>query len=340
MAQFKCIYCQKYSPNIKPSISHIIPEAFGKGPILKIGVCACCNGYINKKVESLFIKATSPLRSLLAIKGKRGKPSFKAKAKFGDAQFDITLRHPKDLEERLFFFKNVTGKEGKKKIAIIGCGSKFYKAQKKYETKHKQTEWEGIAGKDRKIDFEFVLNLGSFFSVEALRLAAKIAFELYCSKRPSEVVEGYEFDAIREFIRYGKYERNAAISNVTIDPAILRGLGNIPLGIHSVYLDYNMASRKIVSIVGLFGLVYYKVILTRYANIFVSSNELFLFNPQRGQYQPILLLSMGRPNIHRPSRYDRLTSQEALKRHHEELLTKLNTGFKEIYRKRNGSIFK
>ncbi|PIU66425.1 MAG: hypothetical protein COS84_05775 [Armatimonadetes bacterium CG07_land_8_20_14_0_80_40_9] len=69
-----CIYC-KVSKSF--SDSHIIPEAFGQGPILSDSVCKGCNNAINKEVERSIISELAPLRNLLKLEGKRKKaPAF------------------------------------------------------------------------------------------------------------------------------------------------------------------------------------------------------------------------------------------------------------------------
>lgn len=69
-----CLYCD--SPG-KDSISHIIPEAFGKGPTLDTGVCEKCNHESNTDVENHIIRKFSHIRNLLRLTDKRGRMTSK-----------------------------------------------------------------------------------------------------------------------------------------------------------------------------------------------------------------------------------------------------------------------
>jgi hypothetical protein len=62
-----CIYCD--TPD-KESLSHIIPEALGKGPTLKGAVCESCNHAISREVEQGVIETKELSRHLLNLTGK------------------------------------------------------------------------------------------------------------------------------------------------------------------------------------------------------------------------------------------------------------------------------
>lgn len=330
---FKCIYCQKTTPEVTSSQSHIIPDAFGQGPILNNAVCESCNHDFNQAVETNLAKRFATLRNCLALDGRRGKPSFMGKVKFLDVENEMRFIGPKELETSLFVFKSVTGEDTKRKIAFIGDPKSLQEAQEQYGKRHPGVVWEDVdpALIEKGLRFEFRIDFEVFAAPEVHRLAAKIAFEALAWKRSPGSVEGTEFDPIRKLILKG-IERNLPLCHLTTDPKILMGLGNIPFGIHAIYFDCNMNSHKILAIISLFGLAFYKVILTTRASIMANYQQLILVNPQTGfPYEPSVLLTMAKPDIHRNPYEAYMPPEAALKRLFPEMLKKLNDGFKQIY---------
>lgn len=330
----KCIYCRKSPPEVTPSVSHIIPDAFGQGPILNNAVCESCNHDFNQKVEQNLAGRFATLRNALALDGRRGKPSFKAKVNFLNVENEVRLIGPKELETSLFVFKGVTGDDGKKKIAFIGDAKSVQKAQEQFQKRHPNVIWEDVdpALIDKGLQFEFRIDFSVFVTPEVHRLAAKIAFETLTWKRGPDSVEGIEFDPIREFIRKGT-QNGHPLCHITTDPKILMGLGNIPFGIHAIYFDWDINSHKIIAVISLFGLAFYKIILTSRTSVMANHQQLIVINPQIGApYEPAFFLSMVKPNLHLNPYAGYLPPKAALKTLFSDMLNKLNEGFHQIYK--------
>ena len=327
---FKCIYCKKSSPDVTPSISHIIPDGFGIGPTLNNAVCANCNHQINQEIENPIIQSLALLRNMLGIEGRHGKPRFKAQAKFLDAILDVHLRTPEELDKSLFFFKLGKDSSGKNRIAIIGDKNKILETQKAYEQRHPNTIWiDTPPNTPTGIDFKIEMDFDIFATQKAHRLASKIAFEYYCLKRSPEIVTGYEFDEIRNYILSD--ESASDLCRIVINPTVLVKFQSIPFSIHAVYLDQNLNSPKIIVLVGVFGLIYYRVILKRLGSGLGTDRRLYLINPQNGEYKPIIHGLAHPPNLHGQINLGPPEPEKALKSIFPQMLKKLNSSIEEMY---------
>ncbi len=141
---------------------------------------------------------------------------------------------------------------------------------KSYQAKHPNAKWEDVdKGEINKgVQVEISLELGTFFTDKAKRLAAKIAYESYCLEKGTEMIDGHEFDSVRQYIMKG------------------------------ILVDERVGSRNLLAIVGIFGLISYKVILSRYASPLATRQFFTVINPQKGEYKPILVTQLKVPNIH------------------------------------------
>jgi hypothetical protein len=327
---FKCIYCRRSEPEVAPSESHVIPDALGVGPKHGDAVCAECNHKTNQQFESPLIQKLALLRNMLGIEGRRGKPGFRAIAKFGNAALDVRLRTPEELDDALFFFKLGIDPDGRKKVAIIGKEEKCLQTQKAYEESHPNVIWSDIPPEAATgIRFMVEMDFEVFATEEAHRVAAKIAFEYYCLKRSPNVVDGYEFDEIRDYILAGRGDRD--LCRIVVNRPILRGLQGIPFPIHSVYLDQNLNSPRIIAIVGLFGLIHYRVILKRRGTGLGTNQILYLVNPQIGEYIPEIRGLAVPPDLHGPIMVGPDDAAEALRLLFPTMLDKLNKSIEAMY---------
>lgn len=322
-----CIYC-KVSKSF--SDSHIIPEALGKGPILSDSVCKGCNNAINKEVERSIISELALLRNLLKLEGKRKKaPAFTGVAKFKNFSTKITLRKPKDLDERLFVFsKGQEPSNSKSKIVFIGLPEEVDRRKRLYEAKHPQVKWENIPPSEiQNIPIEFCLDFGVFGTQKALRLASKIAFEWWCKQRNTRLVAGSEYDPIRNFIKWGRFNKEPPLACVVTDNTILKGLDNITLGNHSILID--ISNYRVIAIVGIFGLVYYKVTLTKRYPLFTHQQCLTTVNSQSGQvYEPPFRRKLRDFILTKQNRFED-DPMEAIRMQSEVVRCKLNDGLKK-----------
>lgn len=327
---FPCLYCKKPFSPFKFSKQHIIPESFGKSPILKMAVCETCNHAINKQVEGPIIKKLMTLRALLQLEGKRRKrPTMPVKAMFRGASC-LMFESPDTIGGRLLVFK-VTDRNGKKNLAFIGPPETVKKTQKEYQMSHPEAKWEDIGEEDQKdVQFQLEFDFGVFGSQEALRLAAKIALEWWCDHLKVYTLDGYEYDSIRDFVLTGRQNENQPIVWIIADEAVINAMQpHFP--IHSILIGSHPRSRDVLAIVGLFGLVYYKVILTRHHAVFAPYQEMTYFNPQRSEpYKPQIHMRIDNFPLHRMTRLDMLKPSEAIKRIVTSGLERLNAGLREV----------
>lgn len=285
---FKCIYCLRTTPDATPSKSHIIPDALGGMIILENAVCLECNSKFNKEVEMPIRDAVALVRQLLMIKTRRGKiPSIKAITRFKDLECEITVPtigdvNISDINKDFLVFK----KKGVKQIACFGVGDKVKEFQEKYEDRHKKVKWEDVTLPE-KLEFESTLNFGEMCSERGMRLAAKIAFEWLCHKRGIDAVLNDDFNPLRNYILGIKNTEDIPVVSIVTNPNILSSLDNILFGIHAIIITPT-TERAQVALVGLFGMVYFKVILQRYYSIITTEQPLTLINPQRNLlYEPV-----------------------------------------------------
>jgi len=173
-----CIYCKK--PNAD-SESHIIPEALGKGPILKSGVCTKCNNQINNDIEKYIISKLSYIRNFLQITGKRGnKPTINIETTFFNTTLKISAQDPRNLESKILTFQ-IDEKTGKKKGIVFICpdNEKIEQAKRQYAKRHPNAIWEEISPDiiEQEIQYRIYFDVDSFADPKCLRLAAKISLE-------------------------------------------------------------------------------------------------------------------------------------------------------------------
>ncbi|MBI4209584.1 MAG: hypothetical protein HY538_07770 [Deltaproteobacteria bacterium] len=326
----KCVYCQNQETD---SESHIIPEGLGTGPTLLGAVGRSCNNDFGK-VEQVIIKALAPITNFLQLTGKRGKrPALELEADFGDVKQRIKVRNPQDLKQRLFSYKTAISSDGKKKkIAFIGPIDQLEEARKSYSEKYPNTTWEDMQSSDiSDVAFYLHFDFAIFYNPFCMRAVAKIAFEWWIKQRSPGVVQGNEYDAIRNFIKAGEFP-NYPIVSIVQDRTIINAFGPIPFGIHTLFCSIDPHSSNLVILVGLFSLVFYKVILTKRHTALAKIEQLATVNPQTGQYyEPIIRLSLrSGPYISKIEKADCIDPLKAIQNMKPFLLNRLNNGFEAI----------
>jgi HNH endonuclease len=74
-----CRYCQKSRPDTTfRQIAHSVPECLGNRRLISLDECDRCNELFSQTFEHHFDNFLRPLRTILAIPGKRGVPAFKS----------------------------------------------------------------------------------------------------------------------------------------------------------------------------------------------------------------------------------------------------------------------
>lgn len=326
----KCIYCQNPESD---SESHIIPEGLGKGPTLWGAVGRSCNNDFSK-VEQPVIRGLAPITNFLQITGKRDqRPSLELEADFGETKQHIKVRNPEDLESRLFSYKTAISPDGKKhRIAFIGPIDQVEEAKKSYGEKYPNTQWEEMQPSDIKdLTFYLHFDFSVFSSPLCMRIVAKIAFEWWIQHRHPDAVQGVEYDPVRSFIRKGD-RPDYPIVSIIQDLKIINVFGPIPFGIHALFCGIDPRSSNLVIIIGLFSLVFYKVVLTRRHTALTKVEQLATINPQTGQYyEPVIRLSLRNgPYISKVEKADYIDPLRAIQNMKSFLLNRLNDGFEAI----------
>ena len=328
----KCIYCGTQNAN---SESHIIPEAFGKGPVLKSGVCEKCNHKINEEFEQYIIRKLSFIRNFLQLKGKRNKrPPIDIETSYQGDIFKISIRDPRDFDKGLFAFERMDRSGQVERIAFLSPDKEqLEQAKTSYEKSHPGTKWTEISEEDIKDELilQVYFDFGIFADERMLRLIAKIALEWYCSKRDPEIVIDPDFEDVRKYIRFGE-KPSYPIVSVVSNKNILRHFEPIPFGIHALFIGADPINTDLVSIVGIYSLVFFKVILNRRFRALANIEDLATVNPQTGiVYEPVIRGSLAPgPNISGKDKSDFIDPAVALNSMKDELLGRFNKGISRI----------
>lgn len=327
-----CIYCGREEA---ASISHIIPESLGNNTTLNDGVCDECNVGINRDVEEPIIRSLAVLRSFFQLEGKRGERTrLRIEARYGSGTYVFSASSATEVLSRAFVFRDFTDPNGlARRIAFVSFNQAAIEDhQKRYAPRHldaplSQIPNENLRGLEFWVDFDF----GVFADARCLRMIAKIAFEWWCRDRSPEFVTTYEYNDIRNYIRHGAEPDYPIVS--VIDNAVVDGyFGVIPFGAHLLYRHSDRGMGSLVMAISLFGLVYYKVILTRRYGPLADNTTLTCVNPQTGDaYTPRLENPLGRVlRLTEAVPVDSTNVTNVIRRISPRLLERLNQGMKDI----------
>jgi hypothetical protein len=278
-----CIYCD--NPD-RDSESHIFPEGLGIGPTLEPGVCANCNHRINREVEEPIIKGLAPIRHFLQLLGKRGEPApLEVEVSYGDKTRQAPAKTPVQLTSKIFVFEEVTDSTGKKReIAVIASDeTKVAGVKEKYEAKHPGATLTPIPPEqiEEELRYKTYFDFAVFADPRCLRMVAKIALEWWCRNRSPEVIKSPDYSDIVRYIIEGSTPEYPIVS-ILNNKQVLDQFWPITFGPHVLFISTNADSHNLVVLVGLFGLVYYKVIVTRGYPRLHTYQQLNLIHPQKG----------------------------------------------------------
>ena len=291
-SNFKCIYCLRTNQNgATPSISHILPEFMGSSLKLKNSVCKECNDKINKETEMPFKNEFGWLSMMLGVKGKRGNPpAVKAKIVLLNKTFDISL----DKEGIPKHIPPISIKKGKGRdiIIISRTDEEVRNKKKQYARKHPNIQWHKYDKSIKPPRVEIRYSYNFLCSISARRLAAKIAFETWCSERDSSVVLNNCYDDVRNFILGQSVQQ--PVCKLFYHMKTMEQNLNIPFPMHAVMLAADI-SKYLGAIVVLFGLFYYIVLLNRNHTIISSWDSLITIDPQTQEITKPKLRGSSRP---------------------------------------------
>lgn len=290
---YTCIYCKEFISTNEASDSHIIPAALGGYQKLRFAVCRGCNVAISREVETPFKDAWAWLVSSLDIRGRRGKPPpFKAQINLVGKDVDITVRSRARPPKIAPIFVKGVG------VHLVGPRAYVETKMREFEKKQPNRVWTEQDTDDLKNkDITFPINVDSLDAVFSRRLAAKIAFEFWAKRRSPKSVLGSEYDPVREFIRWGKMRRSAWSGLIADETIITKNLP-IPFPSHAVSFVAHPSESILGSVVVLFGLFYYGVILNFRYPLIASISDLTLTTPLlKKSANPVLTASLHPPRI-------------------------------------------
>lgn len=254
----KCIYCGRTDDL---SESDIIPDALTNARILNKNVCRIeHNNKFSDMFESKVIKELAFITNELDIKSSKGKKyaSYDAIVTIEGTDYDLSMHGDNEI------FNGRVLKSADKSQMI----SSYEKAVK-------------IAGDESKVqplDVNHIeiekrvrINNEIFFDASMYRMLAKIAFEWYCAK--NNVIGYYqEFNEIVTFITTGRGENPVSIIQEAELYKILDKQVN--LGSHTLFA-FETSDGEIDVIVSLFGLLLYRIIVTKKKPACCKQNFLF-----------------------------------------------------------------
>ncbi len=294
VADFTCIYCKAVLPKSGASRSHIIPASLGGRIELAGAVCKPCNGKCAIEFEDIFKDSWAWLLLWMEIKGRGNKSApLKATVEFGGQTLPVTIRSkksPPDIPPAIK--KNVAGKDN---VQFLGSDEYVERKKAEWMRKHRDVKWTEKKGP--KVEFRFPINVDGLNSSASRRLAAKVAFEFWGSKRIPKTLLGGEFETIREFIKTGN-ETAYSPCGLLADQTLIRRNLKIPIPHHAVLYVIHPSSSLLGAIVVFFGMFYYWVILDSEYPFATSMSELTIITPMNKEpHEPVIIGSGKFPRI-------------------------------------------
>lgn len=249
---FECIYCPKgTSRDSVPSESHCFPDAMGGVSSTTDKVCKACNNQINNDVENYVIQRLAFFQSIWGIESRRGNiPHVPATLKLGGQEGIISL-DGYGWPAGAVVVKNETD-SGAKRYSVIGPADKVEVKKSEIQEKFPNMKWveremDASHPPESMVKIELDLTGNQF-----RRLAAKVAFERFSQIRSAILLQGEEFDNIREFIRDGK--ETYLCCGLLSDLCLLKGSLNFPLPNHAVVLIAHPSDQILGAFVTFYGL--------------------------------------------------------------------------------------
>lgn len=255
----KCIYCGK---ECDLSESDIIPDALTNARILNKNVCRIeHNNKFSDMFESKVIAALGFITNELDIKSSKGKKYAPYDATVAIEGKDYNLKLQGDNE--IFNGRVMKSSDNKQMISSYDKVVKIAKDERKVQPLD-------INSIEIKKTVKFSNEI--FFDSSMYRMLSKIAFEWYCSKND---ISGYysEFKNIVDFITTGVGTNPVSIIQ---EKKIYKQIDQmVDLGSHTL-LAFEKCTGEIDVIISLFGLLMYRVIVTKNKPSICCNNFLYV----------------------------------------------------------------
>lgn len=254
----KCIYCGK---NHDLSESDIIPDALTNARIFNNNVCRIeHNNRFSDMFESKVIEALAFITNELDIKSSKGKnyASYDAVITIEGTDYNLKLHG----DNEIFNGRVIKSSDNTQMISSYDKAVKIAKDESKVHPLDVNTI---------ELEKKVKINNAIFFDTAMYRMLSKIAYEWYCSKNN---ISGYynEFEDIVKFITTGTGANPVSIIQ---EMEIYKMIdAEVNLGSH-VLLAFEKNNGEIDVIISLFGLLIYRVIVTKNKPNDCSNNFLY-----------------------------------------------------------------
>jgi len=284
----KCIYCNKTK---KLGKSHIVPECLGAKLKLLNRICNDCNHFIGRTIEAKICRDFSFYRYLAQIRTNKGK-DVTTPAEL-QVMGNKVIVHIGEGGKPRFVPPIVEVKGNKKRFLVVAeSPDKLNKYTRRFKEMGIQFEYD----RAKPITVNLISSTEKRFisSDDYLRVATKIAFEFLCHEYPLRAIsDGYE--KVKQYIRFGKYE-NEKPARLIYEDGLVNNVLALPFPLHSILLfGYE---RMVGSIISIFGLFYYFVLLSDDNRILQNWTSFIYFNPRTGESRvPLLKHNYSRAKI-------------------------------------------
>jgi len=275
----KCIYCNN-SDDLTDS--HIIPDCLGANLKLKDAVCGECNSSLGRTIEAKICNDFNFYRFLAQIKTKKKKhPTAQAELQVMGKKVKVSVGEgglPKSIPP-------IIVKEGPPRQYLVVAESR--KKLKKYMKKIKKVSWKFDSDDAEKLDVKLTFTADKRYisTDDYLRIATKIAFERLCEKYPQRAFQA-EYDKVKQFVRHGQYQTSKP-AQLIYEENLVKNILALPFPYHSILLF--ACGSLIASIVSIFGLFYYFILLNDDNRLVQEWANFIYFNPQTRETRiPIL----------------------------------------------------
>jgi len=288
---FTCIYCLQNEPDVKPSETHIFPDAMGGLTSARDIVCVTCNRKNGRAFEQVEIRKLAFFQSIWGIKNRRGKTAgVRAVLRFEGREASVTLDHMGQPKTAMVIPQ--AQEDGKKAYSIVGPAEHVEAKRQEIGNKLPSIQWHEMDVTNRTPP-ETIIPFDSDLSRASVRrLAARVAFERWAQSRGPLVVIDRQYDPIRNFILTGAEPDLRC--GVLADSQLLNGMLNFPTGNHAVVILAHPRSQVLGSLVAFYSLFYFWIVLSRDYRALTAFDDLLREDPQRNEvHNPVLRSGTG-----------------------------------------------
>jgi hypothetical protein len=288
---FSCIYCFQSEPTVKPSETHVFPDAMGGVSSSNNTVCGDCNTKTNRSFEQFEVEKFAFFQSIWGITNRRGNVAgVKATVTHGGKTTNVSLDE-RGIPKSPLVVKT-TDAQGKNFYDVCGPEPLVHKKQQEIEKRIPDIHWTEKEITDAALP-QSVIEIASDLGRSTLRrLAAKVAYERWGQLRDPGLLNDRQFEELRSFIMAG--EEATRLCGIITDRKITDRMLRLPVGYHAVFIFAHPTSSVLGSFVVFYGLFFYWVILSRRFEALAVFDEALIEDPQhQTTYQPTLRNNTG-----------------------------------------------